>query len=377
MRYALATAALVAGALAVPYQKRDVVIDYDYVTVTDIVTVTAGAEQASSTPVSVAADVASSSSSSRSHWGHHSWHAPSGYSSEAPSSTAAASSSSVAPSSTEAPASSAAPAPSSSQAPSSSAAPAPSSYQAPSSSAAPSTSEAPSSSAAPTTPTSTYVAPTSTYVAPTSTYVAPTTTSQAPSSTYIAPSSSAAPASTSPLSVFPPAPTGYNDLVKYHHNIHRSNHSVADVQWDDGLANTAAIIAAGCYYAHNQTVNGGGYGQNIAAGVDAANISAIITDLFYNGEVGWYSDLYNQEQPDMTNFEHWGHFSQIVWSNTTKVGCATQYCNGPNGLGGVGSDIPPYFTVCNYSPPGNYANEYGDNVKKPRGDATAEWNAGA
>ncbi|KAK0909015.1 hypothetical protein LTR91_016139 [Friedmanniomyces endolithicus] len=369
MRYALISAALVAGALAIPHQKRDVVIDYDYVTVTDIVTVTAGAEQASTTLVSVAADVASSSSSSRGHWGHHSWHAPSGYSSEVPSSAAAASSSYQAPSSSAAP--------SSTEAPASSAAPASSSYQAPSSSAAPSTSGAPSSSAAPTTPTSTYVAPTSTYVAPTSTYVAPTTTSQAPSSTYVAPSSSAAPASTSPLSVFPPAPTGYNDLVKYHHNIHRSNHSVADIEWDDGLASTAAIIAAGCWYAHNQTVNGGGYGQNIAAGVDAANISAIITDLFYNGEVGWYSDLYNQEQPDMTNFEHWGHFSQIVWSNTTKVGCATQYCNGPNGLGGVGSDIPPYFTVCNYSPPGNYANEYGDNVKKPRGDATAEWNAGA
>ncbi|KAK1086364.1 hypothetical protein LTR33_001600 [Friedmanniomyces endolithicus] len=358
MRYALISAALVAGALAIPHQKRDVVIDYDYVTVTDIVTVTAGAEQASTTLVSVAADVASPprlraaiGATTR------------GMLRRATVASYQAPSSSAAPSSTEAPASSAAPAPSS--------------YQAPSSSAAPSTSGAPSSSAAPTTPTSTYVAPTSTYVAPTSTYVAPTTTSQAPSSTYVAPSSSAAPASTSPLSVFPPAPTGYNDLVKYHHNIHRSNHSVADIEWDDGLASTAAIIAAGCWYAHNQTVNGGGYGQNIAAGVDAANISAIITDLFYNGEVGWYSDLYNQEQPDMTNFEHWGHFSQIVWSNTTKVGCATQYCNGPNGLGGVGSDIPPYFTVCNYSPPGNYANEYGDNVKKPRGDATAEWNAGA
>lgn len=119
--------------------------------------------------------------------------------------------------------------------------------------------------------------------------------------------------------------------------------------------------------------DGGGYGQNIAAGVESNNISAIITDLFYNGEVGWFDGLYNQAQPDMTNFEHWGHFSQIVWKGTTQVGCATQYC--PNGLANVGSDVSPYFTVCNYKSPGNYANEYKDNIGVPLNYPTAEWNA--
>ncbi|KAK0961502.1 hypothetical protein LTR91_019864, partial [Friedmanniomyces endolithicus] len=188
---------------------------------------------------------------------------------------------------------------------------------------------------------------------------------------------SAAPVSSAPASTVSSAPsTAYSDIALLHHNIHRYNNSSPDLTWSPSLASTAAKIAAGCWYAHNQTVDGGGYGQNIAAGVDAANISAIITDLFYNGEVGWFDNLYGQAQPDMTNFEHWGHFSQIVWGNTTSVGCATQYCNGPGGLGGVGSDIPPYFTVCNYDPPGNYANEYGDNIRYGRGQATAEWNAG-
>ncbi|TKA64892.1 hypothetical protein B0A55_10926, partial [Friedmanniomyces simplex] len=301
---------------------RDVVVDYDYVTVTDVVTVTAGAEPTSSS-VAVAADASPSSSSSR-HWGHHSWHSASP--------------------------------------PASSAAPAPSSYQAPSSSAAPSTSEAPSSSAAPTTPSSTYVAP-----SPTSTYVAPTTTSEAPSSTWAASSSSAAPTSSAPA-------TTYSDIVVLHHNLHRYNHSAPNIGWDGDLASTAASIASNCIYAHNVTASGGGYGQNIAAGVEANNISAIITDLFYNGEVGWYDGLYGQAQPDMTNFEHWGHFSQIVWKSTTKVGCATQYC--PNGLANVGSDVSPYFTVCNYGPPGNYANEYGSNVLSGLQEPTVQWNQG-
>ena len=99
-------------------------------------------------------------------------------------------------------------------------------------------------------------------------------------------------------------------------------------------------------------MDGGGYGQNIAAGVEANNVSAVITDLFYNGEVGYYANQYGKANPDMTNFELWGHFSQIVWKDTNKVGCATQYC--PNGLGNTGSNVSPYFTVCNYGPPGNY-----------------------
>lgn len=98
--------------------------------------------------------------------------------------------------------------------------------------------------------------------------------------------------------------------------------------------------------------NGGGYGQNIAAGVKADNISAIITDLFYNGEVGWYPESnYESATADMSNFEKWGHFSQIVWKGTTKFACATQDCTS-QGLANVGSDVAPFFTVCNYQDPG-------------------------
>lgn len=74
--------------------------------------------------------------------------------------------------------------------------------------------------------------------------------------------------------------------------------------------------------------------------------------MFYNGEVSWFDGLYGAANPDMTNFEHWGHFSQIVWKASTHVGCATQYCSG--GLANVGSDVSPYFTVCNYKGPGTY-----------------------
>lgn len=177
--------------------------------------------------------------------------------------------------------------------------------------------------------------------------------SSSPPPVYKAPATYAAskPKST-PSNPTGAAPTGYNDLVVYHHNLHRANHSCPDVEWSDDLYSSALEIAQSCVYAHNTKVQGGGYGQNIAAGVEPANISAIITDLFYNGEEPYFASQYGKDNPDMTDFEKWGHFSQIVWKGTTHVACATQHC--PGGLANVGSGVSPYFTVCNYKNPGNF-----------------------
>jgi len=117
--------------------------------------------------------------------------------------------------------------------------------------------------------------------------------------------------------------------------------------------------------------NGGGYGQNIAAGVAGDNITAVITDLFYNGEVNYFNGKYGEASP--TDFEMWGHFSQVVWKATTHVGCATQDCTAAGGVADAGTNVPPYFTVCNYAGPGNVAGMYGDNIGSPLGEPSATW----
>ncbi|CAD0113277.1 unnamed protein product [Aureobasidium uvarum] len=172
-------------------------------------------------------------------------------------------------------------------------------------------------------------------------------------------SSTSKSSSTQKSSAAPAKATTYQQRVLVSHNVHRANHSASNIVWDNALASTAAKIASTCVYAHNTTTDGGGYGQNIAAGLAADNITAVITELFYNGEVGYFKNLYGQAQPDMSNFGSWGHFSQIVWKGTSKVGCATQYC--PKGLANVGPYTPPYFTVCNYGPPGQTGN--GDRIE--------------
>ncbi|KAI9813974.1 MAG: hypothetical protein M1827_003438 [Pycnora praestabilis] len=331
MRSSTVLSALFAvGALSSPIGKRDIVTDLVIVTVTDYVT----AGQALPTSASTWGD-----QYMKQHTWNHDW------------SSAAASSTASAPVSSS----------SSSSVPG---------YVAPSSSSS-SIYVAPTSSS-----DSVYVAPTSStsssaYVAPpsstSSAYVAPSSTaaaSQAPASTS---SSTPAAASAASTSISAPAASGtdYVSQALYHHNVHRANHSASDLTWDDGLASIAAGTAASCVYAHDTTAGGGGYGQNIAAGVQSSDIGSVISDLFYNREEMNYAGMYGQASPDMSNFDNWGHFSQIVWQGTTTVGCATQAC--PGGLANTGSDVPPYFTVCNYKTPGNYAGEY-TNVGSPLGN---------
>ncbi|PYH88955.1 PR-1-like protein [Aspergillus ellipticus CBS 707.79] len=162
------------------------------------------------------------------------------------------------------------------------------------------------------------------------------------------------------------AANSYQSAVLYNHNIHRSNHSASDVEWSSDLETSAQALAAKCVYEHDTSIDGGGYGQNIGYGVEASEIGVMITNLMYNDEMGYYSDLYGEADPSMTYFDNWGHFSQIVWKSTTHVGCATVTCDS---LGNVDASEALPFTVCNYSPAGNYEGEYGDNVLKPLGQA--------
>lgn len=90
-----------------------------------------------------------------------------------------------------------------------------------------------------------------------------------------------------------------------------------------------------------------------------------ITNMWYNAEIELYPDTYGSE-PDMTDFEGWGHYSQVVWKGSHVVGCAVQKC----AAGTMESGMAAYFSVCNYFPAGNVQTEYGANVGTPLGDAT-------
>lgn len=108
------------------------------------------------------------------------------------------------------------------------------------------------------------------------------------------------------------------------------------------------MIASSCIYGHNVTAGGGGYGQNIGAGFLSTAMGQFITEGLYNSEVNNY--IYFGEEPDLSKLSLWGHFTQIVWKSSLTVGCYTNDCSATGLQNAAG--IPPYFTVCNYAPPG-------------------------
>jgi hypothetical protein len=161
----------------------------------------------------------------------------------------------------------------------------------------------------------------------------------------------------------------YQGKVMFQHNAHRANHSAHPLQWSAGLAASAAKLAATCAYGHNTGINGGGYGQNIAAGPAPSMVAKVITDMFYNREEPLFRGQYGKTHP--VGFEGWAHFTQVVWKSTVSVGCHTQDCSHHGGgLRNVGSSVHPYFTVCNYKGHGNVKGHYAQNVGRPLGHKT-------
>lgn len=76
-----------------------------------------------------------------------------------------------------------------------------------------------------------------------------------------------------------------------------------------------------------------------------------ITGFWYNGEFANYlPKYYDAAGPNMTTFEEWGHFSQLLWKDSIEVGCVSQFCE----FGTIYSGMQSWYTVCNYGPAGTF-----------------------
>lgn len=138
------------------------------------------------------------------------------------------------------------------------------------------------------------------------------------------------------------------------HNFYRSEHSASALTWNSTSAKTATSWSSACAFKHS----GGPTGENLAAGY--ANASASV-DAW-----GLERESYNWKKPGFS--EATGHFTQLVWSNTTSVGCGRTSCQGEGGT-------PGFYVVCEYWPAGNIVGDnnqyFVDNVKKQtKGKAT-------
>lgn len=68
----------------------------------------------------------------------------------------------------------------------------------------------------------------------------------------------------------------------------------------------------------------------------------------------WYSEVRNYKYPPGTSTGVVGHYTQVVWAKSLRIGCGVAYCSSIKGLsweeGGT-------IAICRYLPGGNYNNE--------------------
>ncbi|KAI6800561.1 hypothetical protein KC363_g1092 [Hortaea werneckii] len=149
-------------------------------------------------------------------------------------------------------------------------------------------------------------------------------------------------------------------------NYHRSQHQASNLTWDSTLADYAQDYSKNCKWEHSvfgtKPRSGGQYGENLAQGYLSPTIAV---DAWAGEEAD-----YNYNKPQFQ--ESTGHFTQLVWQNTTSVGCGASYCRSTGD-----ESVSGWFLVCEYNPPGNVKGNFRQQVSKPGEDEEGDPGLGA
>jgi uncharacterized protein YkwD len=141
------------------------------------------------------------------------------------------------------------------------------------------------------------------------------------------------------------APARFSDTLAAHNKL-RAKHCAPPLTWSAEVASVASGWARrlrdkDCAFKHNPRTP---YGENLSffSPVGLLDGPGVVRD--------WYDEvsMYDFSRPgfDMRT----GHFTQVVWKDTRRLGCGAALCGGGE------------VWVCSYSPPGNYRGDFEQNV---------------
>ncbi|XP_059182137.1 GLIPR1-like protein 1 [Centropristis striata] len=124
--------------------------------------------------------------------------------------------------------------------------------------------------------------------------------------------------------------------------------------WDEGLAITARAWARKCLFEHNTDLKYvrrmhptfSSVGENIWAGYPPSHFDVM------RAIKNWVDEKQHYRYSSNSCTKVCGHYTQVVWASTYKVGCAAQLCTNGVKNTNFASEEGVIF-VCNYATAGN------------------------
>lgn len=118
------------------------------------------------------------------------------------------------------------------------------------------------------------------------------------------------------------------------------NPALPEVVWDPEIAAVAQAWADGCVFEHSDSP----YGENLYIGSGTPTAAEAIQ--------AWADEAAMYDYATGGCSGVCGHYTQLVWRSTARIGCGFADCDAPQGVSFAGR-----IWVCNYDPPGNFIGE--------------------
>ncbi|KAF7486838.1 peptidase inhibitor 16 isoform X1 [Marmota monax] len=131
------------------------------------------------------------------------------------------------------------------------------------------------------------------------------------------------------------------------HNLYRAQvfppaSDMRRMRWDPELAAFAKAYAQQCVWGHNK--ERGRRGENLFAITDEGLDVPLAMEEWHHER-----EHYNLSAAACTPGQMCGHYTQVVWGKTERIGCGSHFCEKLQGV----EETNIHLLVCNYEPPGN------------------------
>ncbi len=144
-------------------------------------------------------------------------------------------------------------------------------------------------------------------------------------------------------------PTSVSGITSEHNKLRgQENAGLPDLTWDATVASyalekvTYLANSNACTMSHTAGPTNPGYGENLAWSSSSSYTALAATNAWYNEKPN-----YTYSTNSCASGKVCGHYTQVVWKNSTTIGCAGVVCSNGGGI----------IYGCNYNPPGNYSGQ--------------------